>query len=385
MKNYFNKALFYKEWRNIRAIAIIFYLQVLSMIIMPFINTIDSIKECRNYGDMSQSQIFAMNKQSLFRHLENRDTFVLMAILIIAIATCVVGYDLIGRKYDILSSMPFKKKEIIFTKWLSIFITMIVPLAIGYFIIYAVYLMNINLLGSYVTSRMILTWICMNLLVSIFILTFIMLIQCLSGICGLGGIVGAIFLILPIGLSMLVNEIISLYGFSKDSTYFQGIQDKIVDICSSLTPSSYCFRIVYEIPDHNESYNYYTNMYYSNRYCIPNKFKILILIIATIITFALMIYAFNRFKLEKIGNIIAFKPLEPIFKIGVSVCFGLLGAAFTSSITSSHYDLWKLREINAPELVTLSNKAFTITILMGILCGCLVYVITNKILEANKK
>mgnify|MGYP001589914643 FL=1 len=101
MKNYFNKALFYKEWRNIRGIAIIFYLQVLSMIIMPFINTIDSIKADRNYGDMSQAQIFAMNKQSLFRHLENRDTFVLMAILIIAIATCVVGYDLVGRKYDI--------------------------------------------------------------------------------------------------------------------------------------------------------------------------------------------------------------------------------------------------------------------------------------------
>ncbi|KEH85312.1 membrane protein [Clostridium novyi A str. 4540] len=379
MKNYFNKALFYKEWRNIRAIAIIFYLQVLSMIIMPFINTIDSIKECRNYGDMSQSEIFAMNKQSLFRHLENRDTFVLMAILIIAIATCVVGYDLIGRKYDILSSMPFKKKEIIFTKWLSIFVTMIVPLAIGYFIIYAVYLMNINLLGSYVTSRMILTWICMNLLVSIFIFTFIMLIQCLSGICGLGGIVGAIFLILPIGLSMLINSIISLYGFSKNLTYFQGIQDKIVDICSSLTLPSYCFRILYEVPDLDDLY------YWSNKYYMPIKLRIIILIIATIITFALMIYAFNRFKLEKIGNIITFKPLEPIFKIGVSVCFGLLGAAFTSSITSSHYDLWKLREINAPELVTLSNKAFTITILMGILCGCLVYVITNKILEANKK
>src|SRR3712207_3940528 len=131
MKNYFNKALFYKEWRNIRAVAIIFYLQVLSMIIMPFINTIDSIKADRNYGHMSQSEIFAMNKQSLFMHLENRDAFIVTIILIIAISTCVVGYDLVGRKYDILSSMPFKKKEIIFTKWLCVFITIIVPLAIG--------------------------------------------------------------------------------------------------------------------------------------------------------------------------------------------------------------------------------------------------------------
>ncbi|KGM94554.1 membrane protein [Clostridium novyi A str. 4552] len=382
MKNYFNKALFYKEWRNIRAIAIIFYLQIITMIIMPFINTIDSIKKNNHWSEMTQSEVFAMHKRSLFTHLQNRDTFVIMTILIIAIATCVVGYDLIGKKYDILSSMPFKKKEIIFTKWLSIFTTMIIPLAIGYFIMYAVYFMNIELLGSYATSRMILTWICMNLLVSIFIFTFIMLIQCLSGICGLGGIVGAIFLILPIGLGELINQIISLYGFSKDYTYFQGIQDKIFDICSSLTLSSYCFRILYEVPDLNNP----NDLYYSiSGYYMPIKLRIIILIIATVITFPLMMYAFNRFKLEKIGNIIAFKPLEPIFKIGVSVCFGLLGATFTASITSSHYDLWKLRDIKAPQLASLNSRAFTLTVLMGVLCGCLVYVVTNKILEANKK
>lgn len=374
MKNYFNKALFYKEWRNIRGIALIFYLQVLAMIIMPFINTIDNIKEKNNYREFTQSQIFEMNKNLLFRHLQNGDSFFILTILIIAIATFVVGYDLIGRKYDILNSMPFKKKEIIFTKWLSIFTTIIIPLAIGYFIVYIVYLMNIDLLGSYVTSRMILTWIVMNLLVSIFVFTFIMLIQCLSGICGFGGIVGAIFLILPIGLGTLIVSLISSYGFSKGFNHFQNIQDKIYDICSSLTLSSYCFNILYDIPD-----------YYIKEYYMPIKLRIIILIISIIITFLLMMYAFSKFKLEKIGNIIAFKPLEPIFKIGVSVCFGLLGATFTSSITSSHYDLWKLREINAPELVSLNNRAFIITILMGILCGCLVYVITNKIIEANKK
>src|SRR3712207_346366 len=98
-----------------------------------------------------------------------------------------------------------------------------------------------------------------------------------------------------------------------------------------------------------------------------------------------MVYAFKKVPMERCGYIVIFKPLEIIFKIGISVCFGLLGVSIVSPMIRSHYNLWRLENLNYENFIHDVNKACTLTVLIGLLCGCIVYVITNKIIEANKR
>src|SRR3712207_8386680 len=54
--------------------------------------------------------------------------------------------------------------------------------------------------------------------------------------------------------------------------------------------------------------------------------------------------------------------LEIIFKIGVSVCFGLLGTSIISPMIDSHYNLWILENLNYEKFIHDVNKACTLTV-----------------------
>ncbi|KEI02920.1 ABC-2 transporter permease [Clostridium botulinum] len=385
MKNYFNKALIYREWRNIRALALLFFLEVMFVTIVPFIHdirtAIDAINNKNIYGDHWES---LCNMKDYFQG-SNQTGLISVSISVIFIATIVIGGDLIGRKYEELNSLPFSRDQIIVSKWIIAMLVIVVPLIVGTSLVHILYHINENFIGKSVTNKMILSWSSINILIPVFVLTFIMLIQTLSGKHLIGGIVGGIFLVFPLAFGSLVFMATDIFRKNPDFINFirehlDGIFSNLYNFARIITPAAYGFDLRLEKP---EGYDVYTFDSFSGFF--SPRLRIIFLIVFTILAFILMVYVFKRVPIERCGYIVIFKPLEIIFKIGVSVCFGLLGASIVSPMIESHYDLWQLENQNSTNFVHVVNKTCTLTLLIGLLCGCIVYVITNKIIEANKR
>jgi hypothetical protein len=47
MKSYLNKALLYKEWKNMMPLSFLFLMEIYLLIIMPFINVVQRLQEKR--------------------------------------------------------------------------------------------------------------------------------------------------------------------------------------------------------------------------------------------------------------------------------------------------------------------------------------------------
>lgn len=367
MKNYLNKALFYREWKNMMPLSLMFLFQTFLLVIMPFINTVQNIQEAISKGIYNDSY-----KYFFYDFFISGGPAQAMALgTSILIGTFIIGIDIMGRKYDLLNSMPFKREEIIITKWIIAALTAIIPMVLSFIVMSVVYSGNKDILKDYMDGNMIFQWFLINTLAYLFIVTFIMLIQSLSGKNILGGVVGSIFLILPMGLTILIDGFFSVLALNPN-----------------ILSQEHYFNIMKKVEaiGINSSLGIY-NLNLSDEYMFSIYGKSAVLAIAILVLFILLIYSFKKIPLERNGYIVIFRPLEMIFKVGVSVCFGLLGGLITSQMLKEHYDLYQydLSNGNIAAYLPIANKIISLTILFTLLCGCIVYVITRKIIEINKR
>ncbi|KGM98480.1 ABC-2 transporter permease [Clostridium botulinum] len=371
MRNYFNKALIYREWRNTRAIAMMFLLELIGFVILPFIDLVKSTR-------LNEIKYIPFKDiESLVEGYFGYDRYLILVLSVIFIGSIISSYDLLGHKYDVLNSMPFKREEIIIAKWSMSFLCCIVPIIISYITVFLVYFMNRDFMGKYVTENIIFKWGSINILIFIFVLMFIMFIQSLSGVSIIGSIIGGILLVVPFEIVDMVSGLIRIKFFDPhNGQYMWEAYDKLNsvfhDIAKVVSPVTYNRHLLFE-------------GFQGSRGVLNVNTKIIILTVTIIILGVLLVYSFKKVPLERMGYIVVFKPLEVICKIGVSICFGLLLANIAAPIISSYYNLWELKNQSATNITHMVNKACIITILIGLLGGCIVYVITNKIIEANKR
>jgi len=100
---------------------------------------------------------------------------------------------------------------------------------------------------------------------------------------------------------------------------------------------------------------------------------ILICLISTFI--ALTYYSYKKNQFERTGNVLMFSFLEPIFKIGVAVCFGLTGFVFIYGIGTDLIYRWNLQK----------SLILFVSDIGIIVAGALAYFITNKYIKANRE
>jgi hypothetical protein len=362
MKNYLNKALLYKEWKNVRALSGLFLGQMLLYTILPFVNTVQSLQKEVSQGTFNNSYVHHF--EQVF--LKGDASQVVLIGTLILLGTFIVGIDIMGRKYDSLSSMPFKREEIIISKWIVAALTVIVPVILSSIVITFIYIGNKSVLAGYMNGSMIFQRALINSLTYLFVVTFIMLIQGLSGKNILGGVVGTIFLLLPMGLFVLTSAFLRTLTLNpnilSEKRYF-AITDKFESIAMNISLAGYSCAI--------------------NNLSIYQKAFVLAVVIPILVI--LLVYSFKNIPLERNGYIVIFAPLEIIFKIGVSVCFALLGGSIASEFFKGHYHLYQYGIDNLEIYVPIANKIITLTMLTTLLCGCIVYVITRKIIEMSKR
>lgn len=348
-------------------LSLMFLMEIYLLIIMPFINVVQRLQEEVSRGTYNYNNYYLHFFGNFFIRTEDVTVFLVGTLIIIG--TFAIGLDIMGRKYESLSAMPFRREEIIFTKWIITALTVVIPILLSFVVMSVVYIRNKDLLEIYMNWNMILQWALLNSLTYLFIVTFIMLIQSLTGKNIFGGVVGSIFLVLPMGLSALISELLRVLALNSNvlsQEQYLNIQDKIEVIAFNTFLGGY-------------------NLNLSNNYTFSSYKKSVILALAILILVFLLVYAFKRIPLERNGYIVIFKPLEIIFKIGVSICFGLLGGVIASGMLKGHYNLYEYDLSNMEAYLSIANKVINLTMLLAILCGCIVYLITRKIVEVSKR
>jgi ABC-type transport system involved in multi-copper enzyme maturation permease subunit len=290
MKKLLNKALLYKEWKSCKWFMFTFAL--IDAFFIMIINTGTSRLRNDAITGFKASNMVVNNYSSLW---------IMIFIPLVICATTLAGEEFSGKKYEIFSAMPFRREEIVVSKWIMGTMTFLFPLLITYLMLLVNFKLNKDILSGILSYGIIFKWLIFNALEFSFVFTFIMLIEFLTGKNILGGILGIIFLFLPLGLFMLLAV----------NTQFIG---KYIKIEPFERASENTSLVLYNMDGIFSSHNSF----------LAPELRIIILAAAIIICLLLSIYAFKKYPLENIGSVIAFKKLELIFKIGVSICFGLL-------------------------------------------------------------
>lgn len=348
MKRFLNKALFYKEIKSSLPFMFIMLFFSLSYVMTDFSYLLSDLYEKTGHIDNS----FISCYRASFTDTINTKTsigFIFFCSMLIFIAGFLINTDRNNRSYETLSSMNFRREQIIITKWICGTAAIIVPFTIvSFYVIFKFQMCSNVYIISDAVPRLI-QWWAVNLLVSLFIFTFMMLIECMSTRPIFAAAVGSIFLILPVALPELITSYIYMFVFQNKHLIntFNDFHDILSRIETNLFLAAY-------------------NVNYEGRFVI----NVLVLSAAIIICFVLMVYTFKGAALEKNGYPILFNPLKPVFKIGVSVCFAMVFSLCAYGISDSlSYDF--------------SGKIL-IAVIVLILTGIITYFVTNKLLKMNE-
>lgn len=350
MNKFFNKAIFYKEFKIAKWFLFMLILEFTMFFykgISRFLKHINVLM-ANSINDEVRRQILCDIEEILYWRHNGRYIFILLTIIVMAVV--IVGRDRTNKGYETLGSMNFKREEIIMTKWITGVLTLLLFLLIIFVYIEIIWFSNKNLKFFGLTQGMLFQWFIINFLTFVFIYTFIVLIECLCGKEVLGGILGSIFLILPIGLIGLVFGFIDIITIKSHK-----FNDEVMMNIGSLV-NTFAERATLSI---------YNMDYYKGN---PGL-RSFILLISIVVLVALIIIAFKNNDFEKNGYVSMFKPLEYVLKIGVSVCFGML-----ISIIILLNLISKEKNVYMP----------TIGIITFIISGIIVYFITHKLIEKSK-
>lgn len=180
MKNYLNKAIFYKEWKC--------YAPLMLMLTCVF-------GDSYNFLVNVQSKTFSNSNIIVLKRFVSNEYVIFATILVIA--ALIIGEDKKHNLYERLISMPFKRADIIRTKWIAGIIIIFVATIFNFMILSLLYFNDRAKLINHFNYMEIVQWFVINFLTYSVILTFFMLIQCLTFSKIIGGIIGISLISIP--------------------------------------------------------------------------------------------------------------------------------------------------------------------------------------------
>ncbi|OEH94168.1 hypothetical protein [Bacillus solimangrovi] len=200
-------------------------------------------------------------------------------------------------------SLPIKRGSLYINHVISGMLMLIIPVLITSVVTWAV--RGTISFGENFTFGELLLWTGIVTLLTVFLFACSVFVGMLSGISVAQGIITYIVLMLPMGLLILIAELLNnmLYGFS---TRFL-----VEDTAIKWSP---LVQFV-ELYDKNNPYSHT---------------EIIIYIILTVILFIAGWLLYKVRPLEAVGQVLTFKALKPIFKYGVTFCTMLLSAVYFS-------------------------------------------------------
>lgn len=350
MKTLCKNPLFYKEWKVGKWMTI---LMTCSLFFCKTRSLISSLN--RDKYLLKTDPEFIFNKYWFNVQLMRSygSCAMLMLVLVLLFSILLFKGEKQDSTYSLMASMPFKRKDIIVTKFKVGVLSMFIAYFINFIITTIFYFSNTQYI--FTTYYDVPAWFLMNFLFSVFFFSFIVLIHTMIGQYFVATITAPIILTVPYGVGRYLLNIIRM---QLNIPFNNPNYIKINNIINHTN--------VYSLPEvdykwlgGNNSIFVYSN--YSK--------KVIILIVLIIAVFILAVTIYNKVKLENINSVLIFKFLEPIFKWGVAICFGMLVS--TTNITVQYEQ---------------TAKSSLIIIYVLLFIGTLIgYFITNKILKVYNK
>ncbi|MBU3160038.1 ABC transporter permease [Clostridium frigoris] len=312
MNKIVNKALFYKEWINVRWVTL---LTIAMILITKGYGVMWALNYKKVQGEVDSHYWFNNGLYSQDGYI-----FIMLFVIILLAITLFIG-EKTSETQGFMASMPFTRKEIIINKWFVGVSGLLISFLVTYVFLSLFYFANIKGIDRALSPYSdIIRWFFMDTFQYICIFTFLMLIQAVMGNSIVSTIVGGIILVVPLFITMVVQNLtVRSYG------YIQGrymIFDKLYTWLSIYS---------YNLPQQNFvniTINEVAGTFYYYRYY---KSKLLVLFLLTCLFLFLAYVAYKKRNIEYNLRLIVFKNLEPVFIWGVAICSGLLAGAIFGS------------------------------------------------------
>ncbi|NNU78790.1 ABC transporter permease subunit [Clostridium estertheticum] len=328
MNKIINKALFYKEWINVRWVTI---LTIITLLFYKVYGVISQLNFNKKFME-EQGKVWTDRWFNNGLHARDHTYFIIMIFVVIILATILFIGEKTSETEGFIASMPFTRKEIIFNKWLVGVVSLLISFVVTFMILSIFYFANGSGLDATLNPYWdIVRWFFMDEFQYICIFTFVILIQAVMGNSIVSSIVGGIALLVPWFITMIVQDLVrGYYGFNE---YLSIVFDKVggwLNIYSYNTTSFNWVNI-----KTNSGKDTYRSYYYLNY-----KLKLLVLFVLTCLFLYLAYVAYKRINLEYNLRLVVFKNLKPVFIYGVSICSGLFGGSVFTNGSLRLFGIW---------------------------------------------
>ncbi|MGH4140570.1 ABC transporter permease subunit [Clostridium sp.] len=330
MNKIINKALFYKEWINVRWVTLLTIFILLYYKVYGVILVLNQNKICLQQNGKVWTDRWFNNGLYVRTTYSNVMIFAVVMLAIILF----IG-EKTSETQGFIASMPFTRKDIILNKWIIGVLSLLISFVVTYIILSLFYFANINGLDTTLNPYSdIVKWFFMDTFQYICIFTFMMLVQTVMGNSIVSGVVGAIILIVPYLITLASLRIIIKYHIMNLGYFaFNKIGDwlhKWLNIYIYNSPGQ-----IWINTEENSNKDMYRTFYYTNY-----KLKLLVLFILTCLFLYLSYVSYKKRNLEYNLRLIVFKNLKPVFICGVSICSGLLAGLTLESERLGLFAIW---------------------------------------------
>ena len=347
MKRYLNKAIIYKELKASWWITLILIFIVATNEYSGFCRLLE-VLQCSDEMIANTTNIYGVSK-----YFADVNVLPIIFIILIIISQTIIGSDRKGD-FERVAAMPFTRKETIISKLAVGELVLIVPLIINFIMILSLYFYNYDIIHPYIKLGIIVKLLILNFLSYSTILSFLILIQSISGKKIAGGILGAILMFVPIGLLSLISFFVAMH-LNKFEV--------LINVNSNLVEKVAAYSLV---PLYNQL-GLFPGIGYLSR--------VIVLICLICIFIALTYYSYKKNHFERTGNVLMFSFLEPILKMGVAVCSALMGFGIIYNIGRELMYKWNMQE---GSILVMADVGLLVT-------GILVYFLTHKYIKANRE
>lgn len=310
-----NKALFYKEWINVRWITVLTVFILLYYKLYGVISALNLNKFwLQQHGVLYSNRWF---NNGIFAST-NYNTVMICTVIVLSIILFVGEKN--SETQGFIASMPFTRKEIILNKWFVGAFSIIVSFVVVFIFLSMFYVANLNALDAVLNPYSdLVKWFFIDTMQYVCIFTFSILIQTVMGNSIVSGIVGGIILFVPFFMISIIQEIvmrISHYnGYNPLISTLSNLQNWL-----NITIYNFAYQQWYKVE--NTMGNTCRNYYYINY-----ELKLTILFILTLIFLYLAYIAYKKRNLEYNLRLLAFKNLELVFIVSIAICSGFLVGA----------------------------------------------------------
>lgn len=298
-----NRTLLWKEWKYAGGI----YLGLL--LIVTYLTSFQFIMDLSN--DIKYPELMAGFRMSGLVGLYEAGTCIFIMLMVVGAAAVTMGGERDKNTFNLMLAMPFTRQQIINSKFVSgvIAITTIFTVnALFVTLLMQVFSEHVNRYnyGFGFTVGEVWMWALINIIVLAYIFTFTLFISTLSGTTLGNWILSFIFLVFPLGFTSLILMNLD-YWFPYGNYNMWAI---VSQVAAQITVPAY---LLVPLAQHPGVFAFSS----------PLVYGIIMLLVGLL--YGLTVWLFNQNPMECNGEVLMFSRLEGFFKLGVTVCFGLLG------------------------------------------------------------